>query len=193
MDSLVDVVETMASADDNDDGEIPVRSIFETVGQKSFGPLLLVPGLIVLSPISGIPGIPTLGGIAILLVAGQMLIGRESVWLPEFILDRTVKRPKMDKAKRFLLPIARFVDRFTGRRVESLTAAPWSYVIAGTCALIAVIMPPLEAILFANVVTAAAVSAFGLALVAADGVLAIVAFVLTAAGISLGAYGLFLS
>jgi hypothetical protein len=193
MDNLVEVVETLASADERDDGEITVRSIFDTVGRRSFGPLLLVPGLIVLSPISGIPGIPTLGGIAVLLIAGQMLIGRETVWLPDFILDRTVTREKMDKAKGFLLPIARVVDRLTGRRLPFLTTPPWAYVIAATCVLIAVLMPPLEAILFANVVTAAAISAFGLALVADDGVLAIVAFILTAVGISLGVYGLFLS
>ena len=52
--------------------------------------------------------------------------------------------------------------------------------------VIAVLMPPLEAVLFANVVTAAAISAFGLALVANDGLLALVAFSLTGAGLFVG-------
>ena len=49
-------------------------------------------------------------------------------------------------------------------------------------------MPPLEAIIFANVLTAAAISAFGLALVADDGLLAALAFALTGGSIALLAW-----
>ncbi len=176
--TLADVVEKITSAGTRD-GEITVEEILQSVGQRSFGPMLLVPGLIVLSPISGIPGVPTLGAVAVLLIAGQMLIGRKCFWVPGFLRHRKISRKKMRKAGRFLMPIARFVDRLVGPRLSFLTGHPFNYLIALTCVVIAVIMPPLEVILFANVLTSAAISAFGLALVARDGVLAAIAFALT--------------
>lgn len=176
--ALADIVDKITTAGDGD-GDISVGEIVQSVGQRSFGPMLLVPGLIVLSPISGIPGVPTLGAVAVLLIAGQMLIGRKCFWIPGFLSRRKVSQDRMQKARKFLMPIARFVDRLVGPRLSFLTDRPFNYLIAVTCVLIALIMPPLEAIIFANVVTSAAISAFGLALVARDGILAVIAFVLT--------------
>jgi hypothetical protein len=143
--------------------------------------MLLVPGLIVLSPISGIPGVPTLGAIGILLIAGQMLLGRKSFWVPEFLRRRKIARARVLKARGLLMAIARGVDRVVKPRLSILTRGPFAFLIAAICVLIGLIMPPLEAILFANVATSAAVSAFGLALVAHDGVLATLAMGLTLA------------
>jgi hypothetical protein len=178
-DSLAEVVEQITNAGEPDE-PITVDDIVEAIGQRSFGPLIVVPGLIVLSPLSGMPGVPTLGGVAVLLIAGQMLVGRESLWLPQMLRRRTIGRDRMAKAGRFLMPVARFADRFTRRRWDWLTKKPYSYLIAAACVLIALVMPPLEAIIFANVLTAAAICAFGLALVADDGLLAGIAFALTA-------------
>lgn len=183
-DSLAEVVEQVTHS--GEPGEpISVDEIIEAIGQRSFGPLIVVPGLIVLSPLSGMPGVPTLGGIAVLLIAGQMLLGRESPWLPELLRRRTISNDRMAKAGSFLMPVARFVDRFTGRRLVWLTRKPYSYLIAAACVLIALVMPPLEVIIFANVLTAAAITAFGLALVADDGLLAAIAFALAAGSIGL--------
>jgi hypothetical protein len=183
-DSLAEVVEQITTAGES--GEpISVDEIVEAIGQRSFGPLIVVPGLIVLSPLSGMPGVPTLGGIAVLLIAGQMLLGRETLWLPQWLRRCSIGHERMAKAGSFLMPVARFADRFTRRRMAWLTKKPYSYLIAAACVLIAFVMPPLEAIIFANVLTAAAISAFGLALVADDGLVAAIAFALTAASFAL--------
>jgi hypothetical protein len=190
VDCLAEVVDRVTNA--GTPGEaVSVNDIMEAIGQRSFGPLIVVPGLIVLSPLSGIPGVPTLGGLAVLLIAGQMLLGRDSVWLPEFIRRRHFGRDRMTKAGRFLMPVARFVDRFTRRRVAWLTEGHWSSLIAACCVAIALLMPPLEAVPFANVLTAAAISAFGLALLTNDGVVAAVAFALTAGSVGLLAAAFF--
>jgi hypothetical protein len=178
--TLAEVVDQIITAGNRQDA-VTVADILDSVGQRSFGPVLLVPGLIVLSPISGIPGVPTLGGIAVLLVAVQLLIGRECFWVPEFIMRRSVTRERLNSAGKLLMPMARFVDKLVKPRLAFLTRRPFNYVIAGTCVVIALVMPPLEAIPFANVVTAAAITAFGLALVAYDGALVLLAFALTAA------------
>jgi hypothetical protein len=178
--TLAEVVDQIITAGNRQDA-VTVADILDSVGQRSFGPVLLVPGLIVLSPISGIPGVPTLGGIAVLLVAVQLLIGRECFWVPEFIMRRSVTRERLNSAGKLLMPMARFVDKLVKPRLAFLTRRPFNYVIAATCVVIALVMPPLEAIPFANVVTAAAITAFGLALVAYDGALVLLAFALTAA------------
>lgn len=176
--SLAEVVGELTNAGQRDE-QISVEEVMEAVGKRSFGPLLLVPGLIVLSPLSGVPGVPTLGGIIVFLFSAQMLFGREYFWLPQFILRREVSRERMAKAGRFLAWLAGWVDKLIKPRLVSLLGNLGGRIIAATCMAIAVIMPPLEAIPFANVITAAAISAFGLALVAYDGALSIVAFVLT--------------
>lgn len=177
--SLAQVVDEITGAGDGEGDEISVAEILRSVGQRSFGPMLLVPGLIVLSPISGIPGVPTLGGIVVLLIAGQLLIGRQCFWVPQFIQRRTVSRRRMRQAGRFLMAVARVVDKVVKPRLVFPVRRPFNYAVAAACVLIALVMPPLEAIPFANVVTAAAITAFGLALVAYDGVLALLAFALT--------------
>lgn len=178
--SLTDVVERITRAG-NGDETVTIGEILESVGQSSFGPMLLVPGLVVLSPLSGIPGLPTLGGIVVLLIAGQLLMGRRCFWLPELIRRRSVSRERMARAGGFLMPVARFMDRLVKPRLTFLTRKPFDYGIAIACVLIALVMPPLEAILFANSLAAAAISAYGLGLVASDGFLVLLAFALTAA------------
>lgn len=164
-----------------DERTVRVQEILEAVGQRSFGPLLLVPGLIILSPISGIPGASTLGGLTVLLIAGQMLIGRDHFWVPQFILRRKISRRRMSKAGKFLMPVARFVDRLVKPRLSFLTQQPFNYLIAATCCVIAAMMPLLEAIPFTSSIASAGITAFGLSLVAYDGVLVLLAFALTTA------------
>lgn len=54
------------------------------IGRRSFGPLLLMAGLIILAPVVGdIPGVPSIMGVFIVLVSVQLLIGQEHFWLPK--------------------------------------------------------------------------------------------------------------
>ena len=59
-----------------------LSTILETVGSRSFGPLLLMAGVILASPLSGIPGMPTTMGVLVLLIAVQLLFDRKHFWLP---------------------------------------------------------------------------------------------------------------
>ena len=121
-------------SDAGEQGErVAVAEVMETVGQRSFGPLLLVPGLIVLSPIAGIPGVGSAAGVVVLLIAGQLLIGCDSFWLPKFIRKRTVERRRIEKSVKTLRPVARVVDKVLRPRLDFLTRRPFTYVVAATC------------------------------------------------------------
>lgn len=90
---------------------VDIQTMVEAVGEHSFGVLLLVPGLVVLSPLSGISGLPSVFALMVVLIAGQLLIGRSCFWLPQWMLRRKASRGKFDNAMRFLYRLAHFIDR----------------------------------------------------------------------------------
>jgi hypothetical protein len=165
------------------DGEVAIADILDSIGQRSFGPLLLVPGLIVLSPIAGIPGVGTASGIVIFLIAGQMLIGRRHFWLPGFIRRRTIERGRLEKSLRALRPVARIVDKILRPRLDFLTRRPFVYVVAATCVALSFMLPVLDMVPFTSLAPASAIAAFGLSIIAHDGAVAAIAFLLSLASL----------
>jgi hypothetical protein len=160
---------------------VSLGGILEVVGRRSFGPLLLFGGLVALSPVIGdTPGVPTTVGMFVLLITGQLLLGREYVWLPRWLLKRSVAQDTLCKALGWLRKPARYVDRLLRPRLTALTHTVGMYVIASVCVVIAAAMPVMEVVPFVANGAGAALTAFGLALVAHDGLLAIFAFAFTA-------------
>lgn len=162
--------------------------IVEAVGGRSFGPLLLVAGLIMTSPLSGVPGMPTCIGFLVLLIASQLLFGKEHFWLPGWLLKRSVERSRVRTTLRFLRPPARFVDRRLRPRLTSLIKGSGIRSIAVVCIVIAISMPLMELVPFSAHGAGIALSAFALALIVRDGLLALLAFLATAATYGLVAY-----
>lgn len=165
--------------------DVPVRHIRDEVGPRSFGPLLLAASLVGLTPIGAAPGIPSLLALFIGLIAAQMLFGRQSLWLPGFLLNRKIEGKKLVKGARKLRGVAQWLDGYVGPRLEGLTRRPSSYIVAAVCLAIALTVPPFELLPFVDLPLWGALVAFGLALTTHDGLLAIAAFVLTATGIIL--------
>ncbi|WP_279633049.1 exopolysaccharide biosynthesis protein [Marilutibacter alkalisoli] len=165
------------------DSRIEVSDMLGAVGQRSFGPMLLVPGLTVLSPLSAVPGLPTAMAIIVALVATQLLLQRRCFWLPGWVLRRSIDTRILLKALRALRPVARVADRMTRPRLQILagTDGITGYPVALLCLLIALTMPPLELIPFANSLAGAALTIFGLALITRDGLLVLLAGAVCAA------------
>lgn len=77
------------------DGEdVRLGAVVEALGHRSHGPFLLIPALIDISPVGGIPGLPTVLGAIIALTAAQMLFGRKHLWLPGFLANRSISAGK---------------------------------------------------------------------------------------------------
>jgi hypothetical protein len=174
-----------------DRDQVSLGEIVESVGRKSFGPLLLLAGVITVSPLSGIPGMPTTMGVFTFLIAVQLLVGREYFWLPERLLKRSVNRNRLDKALEWVRPPARYIDRFLRPRLPALLHGAGNYVIAIVCTLLAATMPLMEVVPFSVNGVGAALATFGVALIADDGLVALIAFLFVALTISLVAYYLF--
>lgn len=155
---------------------ISLDEVLDSIGTRSLGPLLLVAGLITLAPVIGdIPGVPTIMAILVLLIAGQLLFQREHLWLPKWLLNRSVSRQKMQKVLGWSRKPARFVDRYIHSRMPRLVEGKGQYLVALVCIVIALAMPLMEVIPFSANFAGLALAAFGLALIARDGALALVA------------------
>ncbi|MGE6608453.1 exopolysaccharide biosynthesis protein [Halomonas sp. NPDC076908] len=177
MTDLIDAMEQM----EREDPKVSVDDIVEAVGRRSFGPLLLVAGLITLAPVIGdIPGMPTLMAVLVLLVSSQLLAGRKTFWLPQWLLRRSVSRKGFDKALRWFKKPAKWIDGLLGVRLAWMTGYIGIRATALACLLVAVAMPPMEFIPFTANGAGLALTLFGLGLVARDGLVLALGFLLTA-------------
>lgn len=178
-DSLQELIDRIADAADSS-GRVSLGEALDAIGRRSFGPLLLLAGLAILAPLVGdIPGVPTLIALLVFLSAVQLLAGRRHLWLPQFLLRRAVASDKLCKALGWLRPPARFADRLTRSRLGFLAEGPAITVIAVMCVLIALAVPAMELVPFSANGAGAALTAFGLSLIARDGLLALIAFLVT--------------
>ena len=177
--SLGDVLDRLELA--QKDGEVVrFEALLEAMGRRSFGPMLLVPGLLVLSPVSGIPGVPTLCGAIVFLIAVQLLIGRKYFWLPGWILNRGISYKVFKRSLAVLRPVGRVVDKVLRQRLVWVAESAGVHVVATACVFVAVTMPPLELLPFAATAAGVAITAFGLALIGRDGLLGIIALIFCA-------------
>lgn len=168
----------MESSEDCD--EVSIGDILEMVGRRSFGPILLVAGIITVAPLVGdIPGVPTIIGIIVFLVAIQLLFNQQNLWLPNALLKRSVKKETLHEAINKLEKPADYIDRLLRPRLTFLTSGAMNYVVAIICLLISLAMPVMEFIPFSANFAGAALTAFGLSLIAKDGLLALVGYIFT--------------
>ncbi|EPC04634.1 hypothetical protein L861_04755 [Litchfieldella anticariensis FP35 = DSM 16096] len=171
---------------------VSLGDLLDAVGRRSFGPLLLVAGVVTLAPIIGdIPGVPTLMACMVLLVAVQLLLRREHFWLPEWLLARSISGQSLDKAIHWLRKPAHYIDRLLQPRFPLLMSEVGVSLIAVSCVLIALAMPPMEVVPFTANGAGLALTGFGLALIAKDGLMASLALVVTYATFAIVAFRLF--
>ena len=162
-------------------GPVSVNDILNVLGRRSFGPVLLAAGLVTLAPLIGdIPGVPTIIGAVVFLMAIQLLLGRKHFWLPYWLLRRSVERDKLCKGLEWMRSSARFIDRFLRPRLTVFADDAAVYAIAVICLVIAATMPVMELVPFSANAAGIVLTIFGLSLIARDGLLALIAFVMTA-------------
>ncbi|RRQ24048.1 exopolysaccharide biosynthesis protein [Guyparkeria sp. SCN-R1] len=180
---LVELLQLLANIRE-DGGSIRLGRVLDIVGRRSFGPMLLLAGLITVAPLIGdIPGVPTLIGIFVFLIALQLMLGRDYFWLPSFLLERQIRPQTLHKVVVWMMPTARFTDRFLRPRLMFLVNGGASYGVALLAMLVSLMMPLMEFIPFSANAAGLTLTLFGLALIARDGLIALFAFALTGASV----------
>lgn len=184
IENLQQMLERISQAAD-EKARVSFGTIVESVGRRAFGPLLLLVGVILASPLSGMPGMPTTMGMLVLLISVQLLLKRESFWLPRWMLKRELEASKVRRAVRWLRSPSRFIDSLLRPRLQVFISGFSSYMISIVCATMALAMPMMELVPFSATGAGVALSAFGLALISHDGLLALAAFLVTTATFAL--------
>lgn len=187
---LSQVIEDLGCAAQTSGGRVSVEEILEVVGKRSFGPFLLLTGLCGMSPISALPGAPTLLSVMSFLVAVQLAAGRKTIWLPKFVLRLSASQEKVSRAAELAQRPAAVIDKIVRQRLTSLTSSPADRLVGACCCALALAVPPLELLPFATFIPMAAIAVFGLSLVARDGVLVLGGLLLTCALVALVAFQL---
>ncbi|MCL7942800.1 exopolysaccharide biosynthesis protein [Marinobacter sp. ATCH36] len=175
---LLDRIEAGAA----DQSHVSIGEMMDSVGRRTFGPVVLLVGLILVTPLSGLPGMPTLMGLVMFLTLGQILVGRRHFWLPHWLVNRQVPRKKLVRGLELLRPTARTIDRMIRPRFSLLVKGPGLYVMALACMVISAFMPATEIVPFSASIAGLALMTFGLAMISKDGFLALVAWGIVLAG-----------
>ena len=150
----------------------------DAFGRRSFAPLLILFPIVEISPVGGIPGVPTALAVIIAFVALQLLVGRDHVWLPDFVERRQTDGKKLAKAVHKLDKVAAWIDSKLTDRFDFMVEGIGARVAAIGILLLCLSVPPLEFLPFASTVPMIAIAAIGLALLVRDGLLMIVALLL---------------
>lgn len=159
------VLEELANA--HEDQDVPVRALSQAMADRSFATFLIITSLMNMLPFP--PGSTLVFGIPIIIVALQMVAGRDSVWLPEFFLKRTIKRETFAKVTTKIVPNLRRIEKWVRPRNWPFTSNKRAERIVGIFAVIlgvAVFLP----IPLGNWLPALACAICGLALSERDGI-----------------------
>lgn len=111
---LLDNLKSKVNGDPVDVGEL-----VKAFQYRGFGPLLLVPALLVIL-VGAIPGIPAVGGLVIALISIQIILGREHPWLPKKLRSFSVSGKKLRSGIRIVKPYAEKIDSFIRPRFKIL-------------------------------------------------------------------------
>lgn len=161
---------------------ITVGDLLRSFGAASFVPALMVPALIVVSPLSGIFFLPTICGLTMALIAAQMLIGRAYPWLPGIILARGLSGDRIGRMVARLDGWGKWVDRRTRPRLMVFARWPLSLLAPLGCFVSGLSMPFLELVPFSSSILGAAIVCFSVSILSRDGV-----FLLAGLGLIAGA------
>lgn len=185
-DGLADVLDELSYniRRDSDLDGIRLGVLLSAVGRRSYGPLLLLTGLIAISPLTVLPFTTSIVAAVTLLIALQMAIGLKRPWLPKQVRDIRLPRKAFFA---FLDRTRPMVERLEGgvlRQRWSFMTVPLFVNLVALCVCTAALITfPLSLIPFAPLAPGIAIVLFGLGMTARDGVWLAVGIALTAVAV----------
>lgn len=162
---------------------VPLRDLVAALDGRSFGFLLLLFALPNSLPIVGIPGLSTVTGLPLAIVALQMLLGYSRPRLPRWVADRSLPRAGFQRLIHRTAPWLARVERLLSPRLLFLTGEKGERALGGICLLLAIVLS--MPIPFGNLMPGLAVTLVALGIIARDGVLVILGLLVGAAGVAM--------
>jgi hypothetical protein len=172
-DGLADVFDELSHNinRDSDLSGIRLGVLLSAVGRRSYGPLLLLIGLIAISPLTVLPFTTTIVAAITLLIAVQMALGLKRPWLPKRVLDiRVPRKPFFAFLDRARPAVDRLDDGVLLRERWTFMTVPLFVNAVALCVCAAALITfPLSLIPFAPFAPGLAIVLFGLGMTARDG------------------------
>lgn len=160
---------------------IAVQEVMDRLGKKSFAAVILVFTLLSASPASAIPGLTTAVALVVVLMAGQMLIGRQCPWLPGFLANRRLPTSRVCQAVGWLRRPVAFAERFFKARLSFFVRRPGIFLTLGVMLAIAVFMPVMEVVPTSGSIASIVIAFFAAGLLTRDGALVLLGLILVVA------------
>lgn len=155
--------------------DVTVRDLLSVVGQRSYGPIILILGFIAISPLTIIPGATWVVALLTLLIAGQIVLGMRRPWVPKKLLEFSFKREHLIAGTKAARGWASVFDRILKPRFSFLTRKPFLQLVALMCIGAALITFPLGFVPFGPLLPGITILVFGLGLMARDGAVILLA------------------
>ena len=166
---------------------VTLGQLMQIVERRSFGAVILLLGLIAISPLTIVPGANWLVAAATLLFSVQLLFGARHPVLPKSMLAVKMPRAQLETFVRSLRRTAHTADRLTKPRLTFLTKPPFVIAVSAVCIAAALVTFPLGLVPLGPVLPGISILMMGIGLTARDGVF------LLLAGLALGGAGLLLA
>ena len=176
---LSEVLDAIATAGNSD--RISVGELADILRDRAFAALIILFAIPNVLPTP--PGTSTVLGLPLIFLTLQLTLGRQRPWLPAFIAGRTLARNDFRVVVGRLTPWLKRVERLLTPRLRVFVRPPVEYFIGAISLLLAIIL--ILPIPFGNMLPAAAICLFALAILERDGLFALFGLVTTTAAIAL--------
>lgn len=149
---------------------VSVSDVTRAFGDRAFGALMFVFAAPLALPMP--PGVSAVLGAPLLFITAQWMIGRDHLWLPGVIANRTMSRTDYVALMGKLTPYLAWLERRLRRRMTLLYGPIIDRLTGLFCVILATIV--FLPIPFGNMLPSFAIAAFALGLAERDGLAALI-------------------
>ena len=171
-------------ADDGGDAGLTLHEIRDRLDERAYGLLILLLSIPCLVP--GLYGVPQVVGLIVILLAGQMLVGREEPWLPRWFLNLRYKGAWLKAMADFAESKLGWIDRLSRPRLRRFADGPGEKLAAVfmILATLTIVMP------LTNTIPSVALALLSVGLIQRDGLFVLAGCAVTTVWLTiLGALG----
>jgi hypothetical protein len=157
------------------DGErVTFGEILASLRHRAFGFAMLIFSLPSVLPMP--PGIPTVCGAALAIIALNLIVMRRRLWLPAAITEKSIARAELQRVVDRVLPTLERLERFCRPRLQIFTD-PAARVLVGVVVLVLGVVMILPIPFIGNIPPAIAAAVIAIGITERDGVVVLVGVV----------------
>jgi hypothetical protein len=160
---------------------VSFRDILLGLRHRAFGFTMLIFALPCCLPMP--PGIPTVCGIALTIIALNLIAVRRRLWLPRAIADKSIARVDLRRVVDRVLPMMQRLERICRPRLALLTE-PLGKVLIGIVVLVLGLVLILPIPLLGNMPPGVAGVVIAIGVIERDGLIVLIGLVVSAAAIA---------